>query len=115
MLNTRLTAARAIAEGLGPSEADIESAIASTSRLIGAIARARTHTKLPIALGQDALVALSTTMAALVEARESIGRAHAALAKDRVQAGLQAYAMGDVSDCPPAEGLTVVEPQRNAA
>ena len=34
MLNERLTAARRIADALGPAEADIEAAIASTSRLI---------------------------------------------------------------------------------
>jgi hypothetical protein len=95
MLNSRLTAARRIAEALVPSEADIESAIASTSRLIGAIAEARAGTKLPVAMGQESL---------------------AALARDRVHAGLSAYGMGDVSDCPPASAeLKLVDGERSAA
>lgn len=110
MLNTRLTAARRIADALIPSETDIDTAIASTSRLIGAIAEARADTNLPIALGQDSLAALSGTMTALVEARARVGAAHAALAADRIQAGLAAYGMGDVSDCPKtAAELSLVE------
>jgi hypothetical protein len=115
LLNTRLKAARAVAEALTPSEADIETAIASTSRLIQAIATARGQANLPIAVGQDSLAALGAAMVALIDARGSIGRAHASLAHDRINAGLSAYAMGDVSDCPPAGTLTVVEEQRSAA
>ena len=116
MLNTRLNAARRIAEALIPSEAHIETAIASTSRLMGAIAEARSNTNLPISMGQDGLAALSATMAALVDARAQIGAAHAALAQDRVDAGLAAYGMGDVSECPKTEnGLSVVQPSRAAA
>ena len=116
MLNARLSAAREIADALVPSEADIEIAIASTSRLIGAIASARANTNLSIALGQDGLRALTATMNSLIEARASIGQAHAALAKDRTNAGLDAYGMGDVSDCPPASGsLRAVEDHRSAA
>lgn len=115
MLNTRLTAARRIADALIPSEADIDSAIASTSRLMGAIAEGRSATNLPVTLGQDSLAALSMTMTALVEARARIGEAHAALAKDRIHAGLAAYGMGDVSECPKtAADLTLVE-ARSAA
>jgi hypothetical protein len=104
MLNARLTAARKIAEALGPTEADVEAAIASTSRLIGAIADGRAQANLPIAMGQESLAALSLTMTALVDARAQIAAAHAALARDRVDAGLSAYGMGDVSECPPAKG-----------
>lgn len=116
MLNARLTAARKIAEALIPTETDVETAIASTSRLIGAIAQARAQTNLPVALGQDSLAALSLTMTALVDARAQIAAAHAALAKDRVDAGLRAYGMGDVSDCPPASGsLRLVQRKESAA
>lgn len=101
MLNVRLSAARKIAEALMPSEADIETAIASTSRLIAAIVEGRHETNLPVAMGQDSLAALSSTMAALVQARGAIAAAHAALAQDRIDAGLRSYGMGDVSDCPP--------------
>ncbi len=116
MLNTRLTAARRIANALMPTEADIETAIASTSRLIGTIAEARAATGLPVAMGQDSLDALSTTLSTLVTARAQIGAAHAALAKDRVDAGLQAYGMGDVGECPPVAGaLRAVDDLRSAA
>ena len=115
MLNVRLTAARKIADALIPSEADIDSAIASTSRLIAAIAEGRESTKLPVAMGQSSLTALSGTMASLVAARESNAKAHAALAQDRIDAGLRAYGMGDVSDCPPTGGLALVDDERSAA
>jgi hypothetical protein len=116
MLNSRLTAARRIAEALVPSEADIESAIASTSRLIGAIAEARAGTKLPVAMGQESLAALGATMNALIDARGRIAEAHAALARDRVHAGLSAYGMCYVSDCPPASAeLKLVDGERSAA
>jgi len=115
MLNTRLNAARRIAEALVPSETDIESALASTSRLIGAIAEARANTNLPISLGQESLAALGTTVTALIDARAAIAAAHAALAKDRVDAGLGAYGMGDVSECPKTASLSIVDDQRSAA
>ena len=116
MLTTRLTAARRIADALIPSETDIDTAIASTSRLIGTIAEARASTRLPIALCQDSLAALSATMTALVDARAQVGAAHAALATDRVNAGLSAYAMGDLSDCPKTGAdLNLVEAHRTAA
>jgi hypothetical protein len=115
MLKTRLNAARRIAEALIPGENDIETAIVSTSRLIGAISEARRQTNLPIAIGQDSLCALAATMTALIEARAAIAAAHAALATDRVNAGLAAYGMGDVSDCPKTASLTLVEEQRSVA
>jgi hypothetical protein len=115
MLNTRLTAARRIAEALVPSEGDIDTAIASTAQLIGTIAQARSETNVPLSMCQDSLAALSATMAALVEARCRIAAAHEGLAKARVEAGLRAYGMGDVSECPPSAGLKLVEEGRAAA
>ena len=55
MLNTRLTAARRIAQALVPSEVDIETAIASTAQLIGTIAQARSETKFPSRWARTAL------------------------------------------------------------
>lgn len=115
MLTERLNAARKIAEALTPSEADIDTAIASTSRLIGAIAEGRATTRLPISIGQESLAALTQTVASLVTARAGIAAAHAALAEDRISAGLRAFGMGDVSDCPPASGFHVVTEERSAA
>ena len=109
MLNSRLNAARRIASALIPSESDIETAIASTARLVLTIAEAHSEAKVPIAMCQDSLAALSTTIARLTEARAAIADAHAALAADRINAGLSAYGMGDVGECPPASGsLTLV-------
>jgi hypothetical protein len=115
MLNVRLNAARRIAEALIPSESDIDTAIASTSVLIAAIAEGRANTKLPITLGQNSLAALTVTMTSLVAARGSIAEAHAALSEDRVTAGLRAYGMGDVSDCPPVGRLALVDKASSAA
>jgi hypothetical protein len=104
MLQKRLNAARTVADALGPAETDIETAIASTGRLITAIVDARREAGVAISLGQDSLGALGKTLEDLVAARGNIIVAHAALAEDRIGAGLSAYGMGDVSDCPPAEG-----------
>jgi hypothetical protein len=100
MLNQRLTAARRIADALGPAEADIDAAIASTSRLITAIAVCREQARVPVTTGQSSLAALSGVVQGLIDARGGIAEAHAALARDRIEAGLGAYAMGDVGDCP---------------
>jgi L-serine deaminase len=102
MLNQRLNAARRIADALVPTETDIEAVIASTSRLIGAIAEGRCETGVAITIGQESLAALSGALTGLVQARADIAAAHAALAEDRISSGLRAYGMGDVSDCPDA-------------
>ncbi|HEX5258592.1 MAG TPA: hypothetical protein VFW35_07415 [Sphingomicrobium sp.] len=104
MLNQRLQAAHRIANALIPAEADIDAALASTSRLAAAVAEGRRETRLPIAMCQESLVALAKASQALVEARAAIGAAHASLAEDRVNAGLKAYGMGDLGDCPPTTG-----------
>ncbi len=115
MLNARLKAARRIAEALIPSETDIDTAIASTSRLIGTIAEARGQLNLPVSIGQDSLAALNATMTSLIDARRTIAATHAALAKDRINVGLGAYGMGDVSNCPPAGSLNLIDNERSAA
>jgi len=112
MLNQRLNAARKIAEALIPSETDIEAAIASTSRLVAAIVEGRAGTNLPVSIGQDSLAALNATITGLITARASIAAAHASLAQDRINAGLRAYGMGDVSDCPSTAQLSLVEAGR---
>jgi hypothetical protein len=104
MLNVRLQAAHRIADALIPAEADIDAALASTSRLVAAVAEGRRDTRLPIAICQDSLAALSRAAQALIEARAAIGAAHASLAEDRINAGLRAYGMGDLGDCPPTTG-----------
>lgn len=116
MLNARLTAARRIADALAPAETDIETAISSTSKLISAIAEGRRDSGVPLSIGQKSLFALTNSMGALVQARESILAAHAALADDKIASGLRVFGMGDLGDCPPTSGsLTVVEQDRSAA
>ena len=116
MLNARLTAAHRIADALGISEADIEAAISSTSRLMSAISEGRRDTKVPVTVGQKSLDALGQVVGALVQARGTMIEAHAALAEDKVAAGLRQYGMGDLGDCPPASArLALVDPARSAA
>lgn len=116
MLNARLTAARRIADALVPAEADIESAISSTSILMGVIAEGRRETRVAPSIGQKSLGALTKSMVALVEARERILAAHAALAEDKIAVGLRTYGMGDLGDCPPTSGsLKLVEQKRSVA
>jgi len=116
MLKQRLEAARRIANELAPTEIHIESALVCTSRLVRAIVEGRSATGVPISLGQESLVQLSAVMTTLVEARSKIAATHIALAKDRVEAGLAAYGMGDVSDCPPVAGsLALVQKDERTA
>jgi hypothetical protein len=106
MLNDRLAAARAIAAQLHSTETDLESALLHSHQLAIAIVEGRRAARLPITIGQDSLVELSKGIAALVQARGSIAASHAALAVDRVNAGLRAFGMGDLTECPPSEGST---------
>lgn len=100
MLNQRLTAARKIAGELFPAEQDIDSSILRTAALIKAIVEGRRDAKVPITMGQESLASLVAALNGLVDARAQIGRAHTALAQDRLDAGLRAFGMGDVSECP---------------
>jgi hypothetical protein len=116
MLKARLNAARSVASALVPAEDDLEVAIASAASLIGTIIDARREAAVAISVGQDALAQLGDTLQGLIRARGTIASAHAALARDRIELGLKAYGMGDVSDCPPASGsLTLVEDGRAVA
>ena len=77
---------------------------------------ARRNTQVPMSMGQDSLAALTQAMSALVHARASIVTAHAALADDKIAAGLRIYGMGDLGQCPSASGaLTLVDQERSAA
>ena len=100
MLNQRLSAAKKIADELIPAEQDIESAIIRTTMLVKAIIEGRRTAKVAITMGQQSLVATAAALNVLVDARGQIGRAHEALAQDRIDAGLRAFGMGDVSECP---------------
>lgn len=116
MLNQRLTVARKIAEALATAEADIETAVSSTARLISAIAEGRRESGVRFGMSQGSLSALSETLEALVQARSNALDAHAALAQDRIDAGLRTYAVGDVGDCPdPSATLTLVNPEERTA
>jgi hypothetical protein len=108
MLNDRLTAARAIAQHLVSTEADIESALVRSHQLAIAIVEGRQKARVAITIGQDSLAGISRSIAALVEARGAIAEAHAALAEDRDAAGLRTFGMGDVSECPKTASATVV-------
>ena len=116
MLNDRLTAARQIAAELFPLEADLESTVLGINRLSTAIIEGRRAARLPISVGQSSLSELAAANALLVEARARVAAAHAALAEERINAGLRQYAMGDVDECPPAgAALRSVEQDRTIA
>lgn len=116
MLKARLSAARNVATKLVPAEDHLDVAITSAASLIAAIVEGRHQAAIAISIGQDALAELGETLQGLIRARATMAAAHAALAKDRVELGLRAYAMGDVSDCPPASGsLSLVSDDRAAA
>jgi hypothetical protein len=116
MLNQRLTAARDIAAALATAEADIESAISSTSRLMTAIADGRRSAGVRFAMCQESLSASIEVAHALVKARAHAIDAHAALAQDRIDAGLRTVAVGDVGDCPEPSGrLSIVQSEDRTA
>lgn len=104
MLNQRLTAAKAVATALFPTEKMIEDAIVGNARLAIAIIEGRQSARLPISAGQESLAAVAGVQAALVEARLQIGAAHAALAEDKIRVGLGERAMGDWGECPEVKG-----------
>jgi L-serine deaminase len=116
MLKARLNAARSVATALLPAEADLEAAIASTANLVGTIVGARREAGVAISVAQDALAELGDTLQGLIRARGTMASAHAALAGNRIELGLRAHAMGDVSDCPPASAsLSLVTDERAVA
>lgn len=116
MLKERLNAAHKIASALRPAETDIDTAIASISRLIATVAESRRDARVGFNLCQESLAQLGQAMIGLTSARSNVVNAHAALAKDRIDAGLRTVAIGDVGDCPPASGtLAVVGGQEREA
>lgn len=105
MLNDRLTAARRIAAELFPLERELETTLLRANRLTTAIVEGRIAARMPITAGQVSLSELACATALLVEARARVAGAHASLAEERLNAGLQQYAMGDVNECPAAHGF----------
>jgi hypothetical protein len=102
MLNDRLTAARRIAGELFPLERELEATFLRANRLTTAIVEGRIAARMPIGTGQDSLNELTAATSLLVQARARIAAAHAALADERLNAGLRQFGMGDVDECPPA-------------
>lgn len=101
MLNERLSAARRIASELFPLEQELDATFLRVNRLTSAIIEGRAAARMPIATGQQSLSELTAATALLAEVRARIAAAHAALAEDRLNAGLRQFAMGDVDECPP--------------
>ena len=114
MLNDRLTAARQVATELFSLERDLESTLLGLNRLSSAIVKGRRAARMPITVGQSSLGELAGANALLVEVRARIAAAHAELAKERLNAGLRQYAMGDVDECPDASGaLRSIDPDNH--
>ncbi len=117
MLNDRLAAARKIAAEIFTLESDIESTFLRATRLSAAIVEGRRNARMPISAGQDSLRELAAATTLLIEARTCVAAAQASLAEERIHAGLRLYGMGDVDDCPAANGRlpTVVQDNQVAA
>jgi hypothetical protein len=94
MLNERLSAAHAVAAKLFETEKAIDLAIAHAAELSAAMPTARLKANLSATVGQEALVAASNAIAALIVAREHAITAHARLNETRDQIGLATVAIG---------------------
>ena len=100
MLNERLSAAKAVAAELLPTETELESAIVHASKLVIAVIEGRRSAKLPITIGQDSLGHIAQATARLIEARAEIGAAHLTLRETQINIGLRATSFGDLWECP---------------
>ena len=112
-MNDRLSCARRIAAELFSLERELDTTLVRTSRLTTAIVEGRSAARMPITTGQESLAELAAATSLLVEARSRIAAAHASLAGERINAGLRAYAMGDVDECPPPKGELTAPAQDN--
>lgn len=86
-------------------EDSLESTLIEIAELQSRMLRARAVAGIGVATGQDALTEVANSLQALVQARGSIGAAHAAL-RDAKQSipGLRTVAFGDGEECPPTKG-----------
>ena len=117
MLNERHKLAKSVADELLPAEQDIDNAILHNSRLAIAVVEGRKALRLPLTTGQKGLELVTQATASLAQARGLLAQAHVAFRKTQSEIGLDAFAYGDLGECPPTTktaGLSVV-PSAQAA
>lgn len=118
MLNERHQIAQSVAAELLPAEQDIDSAILRNSRLAIAVVEGRKSLRLPLTTGQHGLELVTQATANLVQARGLLAEAHIAFRKTQSEIGLDAFAYGDLGECPPTTaetGKLSLVPSANAA
>ena len=98
MLNERLNAARPIAISLKGAETALNESIHQIGKLLVDIAAARSAKGTRFALDSGIAAAEKVALAAVgaTQSYQQVIAAHSDLAKDRDDAGLSAYAFGDV-------------------
>lgn len=117
MLNERHQLAQCVAKELLPAEQDIDNAILRNSRLAIAVVEGRKALRLPLSTGQQGLELVTQATASLAQARGLLAEAHTSFRKTQTEIGLDAFAYGDLGECPPttkSSGLSVVSSTKAA-
>lgn len=100
MLKERLAAAHRIANHLKNAEEAIDDAIINLSTLMAALPTERRAVNMRPSLGHEALAKTARAIALSGELRTAVIDAHKALFTVQAEVGLQAYAIGPTSDQP---------------
>lgn len=100
MLKERLAAAHRIANHLRNAEEAIDDAIINLSTLMAALPAERRAVNMRPSLGHEALAKTAQAIALSGELRTAIIDAHKALFTVQTEVGLQAYAIGPTADQP---------------
>jgi|TARA_R100001244_G_scaffold9454_5_gene11517 hypothetical protein len=105
MLNQRIEAARPIALKIHEVEKSLNLTMVQMGELMSSIASARLApgTRFSLTAGMDASEKLIDAAAQTARTYREVVEAHAHLADDRADAGLQTVSLGDVFECPPAQ------------
>ncbi len=109
MRQNRIAATNSVAQELFETEAAIDQAIAAAARLQTIMPQARLRAKLSIAVGQEALEHVQSSIGGLISARRSVGKAHAALDTVKTSIGLKTLAMGGGMEKPLQGVLAIVD------
>lgn len=111
MLNQRIEAARPIAKKISEVEKSLNLTMIQMGELMSSIAAARLApgTRFSLTAGMDASEKLIAAAARTARSYREVVEAHAHLAEDRDEAGLQTVSWGDVFECPPAKAANAHE------